>query len=359
MIPRKYSRMSFFLFFAIAIAFSLYIIRPLLSVIVGGFLLAYIFYPLHDYLLQKTGRKTLSAFIMTIMVFLVILVPFVIFVGTVSKDVSSFYRVAKQHVSGGYFFQGDCTDGLPCKIDKLVGESISDQRTKIFINNTLSNAMDFMLKATSSFLISLPKVIINFFILFFMLFYSFRDGRKLLVYVMALLPLKDQFKDDLKSQTKEVLYATVYGNIVVAIVQGLVGTIGFVIFGVESPLLWGFLMIFAALLPFIGSALVWLPASLLLVVAGYIEGDATAVWKGIGLMLYGLLFISTIDNILKPKIIGRKTSLHPALIIIGLFGGLATLGFLGIILGPIILAMLVSFIKVYKKDREGIFDHGQ
>ncbi|MBI1970124.1 AI-2E family transporter [Candidatus Woesearchaeota archaeon] len=358
MIPKKYSRASFFLFFAIFIVLSLYVLFPFLHAIILGVLVAYIFYPIYDFMFQRVGeRANLAAFLTTVGVFLILLVPLSIFLGTISGDVTSFYKFSKENILSGSFAQLDCTDRFLCKASDVINNLIQDPEVKKYISAGLGKLVALVLELTSNMLKSLPGVALNFFIFVFVLFYSFRDGKDVLQQAMALLPLNDSFKQDLKVQAKEVIYATVYGNIMVAIIQGIVGAIGFVLFGVSSPVLWGVVMMVAALIPFIGSALVWFPAALIIVFQGFVIGDTSTIWKGVGLMLYGLLFISTIDNLVKPKIIGRKTSLHPLLIMLGLFGGLATMGFLGLILGPLVLAFLTSFVRVYAKDKDKIFDH--
>jgi len=358
MIPKKYSRASFLLFFALFIALSLYVLFPFLRSIILGVLVAYIFYPIYDFMFQRVGeRANLAAFLTTIGVFLILLVPLSIFLGTISGDVTSFYKFSKENILSGSFAQLDCSTGLLCKASDVVNNLIQDPEVKKYISAGLGKLVASVLELTSNIVKSLPGVALNFFIFVFVLFYSFRDGKDALQQAMEFLPLNDSFKQDLKVQAKEVIYATVYGNIMVAIIQGIVGAIGFVLFGVSSPVLWGVVMMVAALIPFIGSVLVWFPAALIIVFQGFVFGDTSTVWKGVGLMLYGLLFISTIDNLVKPKIIGRKTSLHPLLIMLGLFGGLATMGFLGLILGPLVLAFLTSFIRVYAKDKDKIFDH--
>lgn len=358
MIPKKYSRASFFLFFLLFIILSFYILFPFLRSIIFGVLVAYIFYPIYIFIFQRVGqRENLAAFLTTIGVFLIILVPFSIFLGTISGDVTSFYKFSKEHILSGSFVPLDCTDGFLCKASNMLNNLVQDQGIKKHISTGLGKLVASVLELTSSVVKSLPRVMLNFFIFVFVMFYSFRDGKEALQQAMDFLPLNNEFKQDLKVQAKEVIYATVYGNIIVAIIQGIVGAIGFVLFGVSSPVLWGVVMMVAALLPFIGSALVWFPAGLILVFQGFVAGDVSGIWKGVGLMIYGLLFISTIDNFIKPKIIGRKISLHPLLVILGLFGGLATIGFLGLILGPLVLAFLTSFIRVYAKDKDKIFDH--
>jgi predicted PurR-regulated permease PerM len=109
-------------------------------------------------------------------------------------------------------------------------------------------------------------------------------------------------------------------------------------------------MAILALVPLFGTAFVWLPASIYLLVLGAAEADQTMVWRGIGLIIWGALVVSSIDNILKPKIIGDRAGIHPGLILVGALGGLATIGFIGFVIGPLILGLLKTFIDIYEKE---------
>jgi predicted PurR-regulated permease PerM len=125
------------------------------------------------------------------------------------------------------------------------------------------------------------------------------------------------------------------------------------IFGVSSPLIWGIVMAFAALVPFIGTGVIWLPPALIKLVNGIANNNTGQIIGGILFILYGIIIISSLDNILRPKIIGNKAKVHPVLILVGVLGGLYMLGFIGIIVGPMILALFSTFIQAYEKDKNG------
>ena len=146
-------------------------------------------------------------------------------------------------------------------------------------------------------------------------------------------------------QFNNLTYATVYGQFIVALIQGAVATVAYFLFGVGSPITWGLLTTFFALIPFLGTPIVWVPISLNLLISAEIA-------RGIGLLLVGIFIISTIDNLLKPRLIGKRASLHPVLVLIGVVGGLITMGLIGIIIGPLIISLLISFVEVYHKERK-------
>ena len=130
--------------------------------------------------------------------------------------------------------------------------------------------------------------------------------------------------------------------------------IGFLIFGVDSAFLWGFLSVIAAFIPFVGAAIIWVPLVLKMVLEGLIVGNNTMLFMALGLTLYSVFIVGTIDNILKPKIIGDKAGLHPVIVLLGVFGGLALFGFAGLIIGPLLLALFIALLRIYEIEKDSL-----
>jgi predicted PurR-regulated permease PerM len=128
-----------------------------------------------------------------------------------------------------------------------------------------------------------------------------------------------------------------------AIIQGVVAMIGFTIFGVPQPLLWGLFTVMAALVPNVGTSLSLIPAVIYLLVTGHIGA-------GIGLAVWGMLAVGLIDNLLSPRLIGSRIQLHPLLVLLSVIGGLQFFGFLGFLIGPILLAVFVAMVDIYRSD---------
>jgi predicted PurR-regulated permease PerM len=134
--------------------------------------------------------------------------------------------------------------------------------------------------------------------------------------------------------------------------QGVAALIGFYIFGVSLPILWGVLTAFFALIPAVGTAIIWVPASLYLVLSGYLTQDYITIANGIMLFLYGVLIISTIDNILRVKILEAKADVHPLIVIAGMIGGVNLFGVIGLFLGPILLPLLITYFETFRERFE-------
>jgi len=253
----------------------------------------------------------------------------------------------------GDFFKNCPEDNPACGLINYVGNFLNEPKVKYHLENTIEKVTSYIIDSASDIVFSIPRFILNFFVMIFAIFYLFKDGPVIFSNLRRLLPLRGVYKRHLFEKFGKVTSAIVYGHIVVAIIQGILGGIGFFIFGVSSPIIWGIVMAFAALIPFIGTGIVWLPPALLKLIGGISAGNTGEIVGGVLFILYGILVISSIDNILRPKIIGDKAKVHPVLILVGVLGGLYLLGAVGILIGPLILALFVTFIKAYERDKAG------
>jgi predicted PurR-regulated permease PerM len=139
-----------------------------------------------------------------------------------------------------------------------------------------------------------------------------------------------------------VIAATIYGVLVISAIQGTLGTIIFSLLGLPSPLLWGVVMFFLSMIPMAGAFLVWVPAAIYLAVTG-------AYVKALVLVAWGLLVIGTIDNFLSPRLVGRRARLHELLIFFGVLGGIEVFGVLGLILGPVLVAVTLALVEMMRQ----------
>jgi predicted PurR-regulated permease PerM len=174
-----------------------------------------------------------------------------------------------------------------------------------------------------------------FFLMLYLLFFFLRDGPRLLDALVNALPLGDARERHLLARFAEVSRATIKGTLVVGIVQGAIGGTAFAILGISAPVLWGTVMALLSILPAVGTALVWLPAAIFLIVNGEIFGGAALIFVGV-------FVIGLTDNLLRPLLVGRDTRLPDYLILLSTLGGLAGFGLAGIIIGPIIAAFFLS-----------------
>lgn len=331
---------------------SVIIIFPFLTSVLTGALLAFLFYPLYTRLQERVRYKGIAAFIVAIVIVLLIAIPAVVIVNSLTTQTHYMYIRAKQHVMSGELIEDRCyDDSIICNTVKDVNNLLRDENIKNYLVNMLNDFIGFLTKRFSELVFSLPAIVLNLLVMLFTTYYLLKDGKELIKRITRIAPLKVHHQDEIITQFGEVTKAVIYGSFIVALVQGTLGAFGLWFFGVDSFLWWAIVMTFFALIPFIGTWIVWLPASGYLTLNGYLSGEHDLIWKGIGLFFYGLLIISTIDNILKPFIVAGKARVHPFLIFIGIIGGLFVFGFVGIFLGPLVLAMFQTLLHIYECER--------
>ena len=311
---------------------SVFVVKSFIIAIIGGVLLSYIFYPLYLRVKKLVRNKDIAAFLTAALVVVLVTVPLIFVANALIQESIHLFNEAKD-------------------LDLSVLEIYVPDNIKNTINldeeiKSIVNKLSLWLaKGTSDFLVTLPKKVLDIFVILFIMFYTFKEGKDMVKKVKKHIPLKEKHKNHLAKRFNGVVYASLYGLVVTAIVQGGVGAIGLWLFDIPSPILWGMVMIILAMLPFVGAAFVWLPA----VVYKLAIGDT---FNGIGLLIYGVLIISTIDNIIRPKIVGSRGKIHPVLVLLGVLGGLEVFGLLGMIIGPLVLAILMVFLSLYVYDKK-------
>jgi predicted PurR-regulated permease PerM len=225
-------------------------------------------------------------------------------------------------------------------LERFTGEPVD---LHLYKNELISQVRGFLVKAAPNVLGSVSGLLLGLFIMFFVMFYSFQEGRKSFEHLHALIPLAPNLKDKLFDEIKSVTWAVVYGQIMTAIIQGGLGGVGFLIFGVPNPILWGSVMVILSFLPILGTALIWVPAGIYLIASG-------AALRGIGLLIYGGVLVANVDNFLKPRLIAGKSNIHPVVVLLGVLGGLKVFGFIGLFAGPLILALLIALLRFYESE---------
>ena len=342
---------NFFLagLFALVIL-SFIIINPFITAIASGSILAYIFYPLHKRMSKKINAK-LSAALILILLVLIIVVPTFFIANSLTKEGYSLFITVKQKLSGT-LEETDCAanPALFCETANKIIKLMQDPQTKFYVEDGISKLSTYIINQTTGLIARLPVIVLDLIVMFFLIYYFLLDGPRFIEKIKGSIPLRKHHVDHIIQEFNNFTFATLYGNLITAVIQGFIGGLTFFLLGLQTPILAGFAMAFFAFLPFIGTPIVWIPAAIGLL----ITGETT---KGVILLLIGAFIISTIDNIIKPEIIGKRTKLHPAAVLVGILGGIFLMGPIGIIVGPLIFSLLISFVEVYYKEGLG-FNHG-
>ena len=274
---KNHSKYLFLAMFIALLALSLYLLSPYLIAVVSAMILSYVFYPLYNWLNSFIKNKDISAFILSALLVLAITLPLLFAANTVvNESVQLFHKF--NNIDLGIF------------ADKVSSYFNGNIDLNFYFKELVNKFSVSIAQQTSEFLLSLPSKIITAFIMLFVIFYMFKDGKEWIRKIKEELPLKANYKENLARRFDSVLYAVLYGIVITALIQGAVGALGLWIFNVSSPILWGIIMTIFAMLPFIGPYLIWLPAAIIKIA----EGDLN---NGVGLLLYGLLIISTMERL--------------------------------------------------------------
>jgi predicted PurR-regulated permease PerM len=343
----------FLVLFIVAAYLSFLVIKPILTAILSGIILGYVFFPLHRWITKFVKQRHVSAVIISLILVSAIFLPIFFFADSLFTEARVGYVVVKQRLSTGNIFGLACPESetsFACVVARPVQNLIADPEINVYLQQAVSTGITFVLNSIQNFLLSLPKLLLNLLVTFFVTFYIFIDGQKLIDKARKILPLRKRHQEHIMKRVRDISFAVIYGNIIVALIQGALGGLGFFLFDVGQPFLWGFVMAVFALVPFIGTAIIWLPAAIFLIVVGGSEGNADMVGNGIGLLLWGSLLVGTVDNIIKPKIVGSRAGIHPVIILVGAIGGLAFMGPVGFIIGPLILALLMTLLDIYERE---------
>lgn len=223
----------------------------------------------------------------------------------------------------------------------LSGLNIDNEMVTQRLNDAGRSIINFIYNSAKAFTQSSVEFAVLFILMLYTLFYFLRDGDKFLKKLIHLIPLGDRYEKMLFDKFTATTSATIKGTLVVGGIQGLLGALLFALTGVPSPLILGILMALLALIPASGAFIVWAPVGIIMLATGNI-------WQGVVIVVFGMLVISTIDNILRPLLVGKDLQMHPVIILFTTLGGIALFGISGFIIGPVIAALFQSFWEIYE-----------
>ena len=344
---REHIFLIFILFLTFLSIYLLYqILSPFLPSIIWAVLLAIVFYPLFQklqHLLKK--REVLSALIMTLLVLIVIVLPFTLLMASLASDAIDIYHQVEEIIKTGQlqaYFERIKEIPILKWILAGLGQHIDLSQTNplpLLLNN-LNRISTFIFNQTTILLKGFSTFIAGFFFTLLSLYYLFKDGSHLFGRLKEIIPLPSRERDLLIRRFEDMIYATIYGGILIAMIQGVLGGLSFWVLGLPSPIFWGAAMGLLSFIPIGGTALIWVPAAILLLIGG-------AVLKGLILLGLGVFVISMVDNLLKPFFISTRTNIHPLLLFFAVLGGIQAFGLIGLVVGPLVATLFLTLIEIY------------
>jgi predicted PurR-regulated permease PerM len=316
--------------------------RPFFDVLLWAGVLAVVFFPMHRRILARTRTPTLAAALSTLLVILFILLPVTFITVAVVRELSG---VAQSFQNPDHTWNVPMPPGVAWLLDRVgqyVDIDIDRESARRFLAERIQTWGTALAASTLVVVGGAVGAVTQTLLVVFTLFYFFRDGDRIRHAAYEMVPLQRVQWHDIIARTQDVIGATVYGVLAIAAIQGTLGTLIFWVLGLPSPLLWGVVMFFLSMIPMAGAFLVWVPAAIYLALTG------SPVQAGI-LVAWGVIVIGGIDNVLSPRLVGRRASLHELLIFFAVLGGLQVFGVLGLILGPVVVAMTLALIEMARQ----------
>jgi len=318
-------------------------LRPFITVLEWAAVLVIVFYPVHKRLAKKIKRRGLSALVSSVLVIVIVVAPLTFLTVALANELASTARNLPAHVAQLL----DPDTPVTGKVSKWIHDHVAVDAlsSQAFIVEQLKNAGGALLGQSLGLMGNILSGTVKAFFVIFTMYYLFRDGDKIVRALPGVLPLNNQQSEAILARTSQVVSASVYGVVTIAMLQGILGGFAFWLLGVPSPMLWAVLLAFVCMIPVAGSVFVWLPASIYLMMTGH--------WtKAILLIFWGALVISTIDNFLRPKLIKNQTKLHELFVFFSVLGGMSVFGLLGIVLGPVVLAITLGLLQTFKQEND-------
>jgi predicted PurR-regulated permease PerM len=337
----KNSNISFFAILVLVTILFLYLLWPFFFPIFWAAVIAGVFEPLYNRINEKLRRPNLSTVILFLIIALIILLPAGIVGTLVFNESVQLYQALSPD-----------TKHMDRNFQHLINSITSNSIAHLFhINKAMliAKTTEIAQGITNYIFIHLTQLtqdtlglLVKFAIMLYTLFFFVRDGDRFLRMAMKVIPLgmgREKFLFDRFIVTAR---STLKVTLIIGGVQGVLGGIVFFITDVEGALIWGLLMILMAIIPVVGCSIIWVPAGILMLLTGHI-------WEGVLILAVGTLVISTVDNLLRPVLLGKDVEMHPLLIFLSTLGGIILFGFSGFVIGPVVTSLLIALWEMYEE----------
>lgn len=326
---------SFLILLLAVFVLVLFIFRPFVNIVALALILTILFRPLYRKLLEKVKYPALASGLTVLIILLILLIPIWFFGQMIFNEIIQLYE---RYRDGGFVIdRSQIISSLPDQLQNIVQNISTD--VNAFIGRVTSEAFN----SFSSIISNIAGFIVAVFMLFFIVYYLLKDGTTIKKALMDISPLSEEHEEKLFDKIVAAVNGVVKGSFLVALLQASLATIGFFIFGIPEPVLWGAFTVVAALVPQVGTAVSMVPAVLYLAVTGHTP-------QAIGLAVWGAVVVGLSDNFVGPRLVAGAVKLHPVLVLLAVIGGLQFFGVLGFLIGPILMAIFVALVNMYRTD---------
>lgn len=325
---------------ALLVAFglvSVIILLPFASFVLMGLLAVYFLFPLHQRIVARWRWPRLVAALILVGLFAFIVAPFVYVGWVLVTEARLLVETLDPQATRG------TVESLAARIFGAFGLPPPEIFREFDPAQVLVPIQRWVASNIGELIGLAVRVFIGTIVMAFVVYYGMLEGPRMVAYVRSVLPLTEAHTGHLFAEVRKVVEAVFLGQLVAAMSQAALALVGFLIFGVPNPFFWAFVLGIFAVVPFLGSAVVWLPSVI------YLLATAPA-WKGIGLLLWSLVLVVNVDNVVKPYVIGARTALHPVLVLVGILGGILFFGPVGFVVGPLVLALFFAILNFWRDD---------
>jgi predicted PurR-regulated permease PerM len=329
-----------FMFLLVVLGYLSYqILQPFLIPITWAIVFCVVFYPAYAFILRYIRVEAIASLLTLVLILIIIIGPFSYISYALINEVTDLMGKTESTTRDlTAILSDERIVNIVKKIQPYTG--LEGPSEDIIVDNAKKLGRK-VIEGLSLGFTNMVGVAVNVVFMAFTIFFLFKDGPGFLQKIRDYLPFSEQHRDRLTSQIKDMIVSTIYGGVVVAVIQGMLGGLAFAILGIGSSVFWGSVMAIMSFVPMLGTAIVWFPASLILLSQG-------AYLKGFALILIGVLVISMVDNILKPLIIGGRTKMPTVIIFFTVLGGIKLFGLLGLIVGPLVFALFLSVFEIFR-----------
>ncbi len=323
------------------------ILKPFLSSIAWAIVLSIVFYPVYAYLCRFVKWKVLASVITISITVIIILGPFSYLTIALANELSNFADYINTEGIGKV--QDWINSPQALWVQERIKSTLNIEKIDLaaIISENISRMGKDILGNVTKGVANIASVFMNFFLMLFAMFFMLRDAPDFIRKFHDYMPFSEPQRDRLELQMKDMVISTIYGGVAVAVAQGTVGGITFLLLGMNSPILLGTAIGFMSFIPGVGTFSIWGPVVIYLLIK-------KAFIKAIILLFVGTFIISSIDNILKPIIISGRTRMPTLVIFFSVIGGLKVFGLIGLVLGPLVMAMFISVFEIFRNLEGGV-----
>lgn len=350
----RFSHMRSVIFFGLIGILSiaiLYLFLPFFYPIFWAAVIAIVFYPAYQLLQRHIKYPNLNSTLMILIVLAVLIIPLILLsLLVVNESIKLFSNISQYDVLPN---KQSVSDDITRWAGQLGLEEYAETiRTKWaqYAQSSSKIVGSYLIGAAKSITQISARFLIMFFFMLYTLFFFFRDGERMIRRIMHLSPLGDKYEGMLIEKFTSAIRATLKGTFIVGGVQGIIGGILFWITGVPGAFVWAVIMTAAAIIPAVGPFIIWVPAGIFMLAFGH-------VWQGVTILAVGVGIISTIDNVLRPMIVGKDIEMHPVIVLFSTLGGILMFGISGFIIGPVIAALYMAVVSIYDHYYENELEH--